>query len=423
VRRAAATLAVALLALPLASCSHGGGDSYVLQVDGVADVTAPGPVQHLTTGRHRLHVGQTVTVTRGSAVLGLPGDTSLELRAGRRDSTVQVDARPTLVDGDALAVAGGGDDLTVSAGGARFDLHDGAARIRRSAGVTIAVYRGEAGVESAGTRLASPVRALRQATISDSGVLPRRAVPLVYDREDPDHWDTRYLNDAIDLGTQLERRVRVLNARPAPPAVDAEYLQAVVPALRSASGFTGKLLSAASSSVGETIVGASIALGGRGDLADRWEHAFTFRQQGADWGLVALDQRARRASVLGVLNGVLDRVVTRVSPVSTGGRVGGGSSSSPAGGAVAPAGGSTSPTTTTPPPQDGGPAAPAVPTTPLSPLLPPITVPLLPTQPTSPVAPQPVQGLLDGILGTGGSSSGSVVGGVLDTVGGLLGGG
>jgi hypothetical protein len=138
---------------------------------------------------------------------------------------------------------------------------------------------------------------------------------------------------------------------------------------------------------------------------------------------VALDQRARRASVLGVLNGVLDRVVTRVSPVSTGGRVGGGSSSAPAGGAVAPAGGSTSPTTTTPPPQDGGPAAPAVPTTPLSPLLPPITVPLLPTQPTSPVAPQPVQGLLDGILGTGGSSSGSVVGGVLDTVGGLLGGG
>ena len=325
-KRVAAVLAVALVALSLAACGGGkDGDTYVLEVRGTAVVTAPGPARHLGSGRHHLEVGQTVTITRGSAVLGLPGDTSLELRSGRRDSTVKLGARPTLLDGDALAVAGSGDDLALSAGDATFELHDGAARVRRSAGVALAVYEGRADVAALG-RTAEPVEALHQVTVTDSGGLPQQAVPLVYDRARPDRWDTRYLNDAIDLGGQLERRVKVLNARPAPTTWDATYLQGIVPALQGAKGFEADLVTAGRS-VGETIVGASIALGGRGDLGARWKDAFRFRDEGADWGLVALDQRARRASVLRVVDGVLDRVVATISPVAVGRSEGSGTTS------------------------------------------------------------------------------------------------
>ncbi|MCU1485046.1 MAG: hypothetical protein JWN67_1792 [Actinomycetia bacterium] len=427
-RRVAALLAVGLVALLLTGCGPGkDSDTYVLEVQGAADVKAP-EVQHLGAGRHRLQVGQTVTVTGGSAVLGLPGDTSLELRRG---STVEVGPRPTLVDGDALAVAGSGDDLTVAAGDATFDLHDGAARVRRSAGVTFAVYQGGADVESLGRRRTA--KALRQVTVTDSGSL-QKAVPLVYDRADPDPWDTRYLNDAIDLGGQLDRRVRLLNTRPTPPAWDAGYLEGIVPALRSAKGFDAGLL-VAGRSVGETIVGASIALGGSGDLADRWQHAFAFREEGADWGLVALDQRARRASVLNVLNGVLDRVVASISPISTGGS--GGPSTTSTGGRAS--------TTTTTTPRRG--TTPTAPTAPATPILPPITVPILPssptpttpppttpTQPSSPpttpstpkptippvTVPPPVQGLLDGLLGNGGGQSTPGLGGLLNAISHLL---
>lgn len=432
-RRAGAAVAALLAALSLGSCRGGGdADRYVLQVRGTAQVGRGANPETLTTGRHRLRVGQTVTVTRGSAVLGLPGDTSLELRAGRRDSTVRVGPQPTLVDGDALVVAGTDDALALRAGGATVDVKGGAARLRRAAGVTVAVYQGEATVESLGRRLAAPLKALRQVTVSDTGAVPRRAVPLVYDRNDPDPWDTRYLNDAIDLGSQLERRVRVLNAREAPPAVDAAYLESVVPALRAAEGFRPDLVRA-SRSAGETIVGASIALGGSGRLASRWTKTFAFREAGADWGLVALDQRARRATVLGVLNGVIDRVVATISPAGVTGSV------TPTSGGVgrgAPRGS----TPTTAPPRGG--TNPLLPSAPSAPSLPPITVPLLPSPtpsptpspPSPPVVPdpapliRPVTGLLDDLLGggvgTGGSSPGnqptSVVGGVLDTVRGLL---
>jgi hypothetical protein len=416
VRRAAALLAVTLVAVLLAGCGDGpDGDTYVLDVHGAAVVTAPR--QALGSGKHRLKVDQTVTVTEGSAVLGLPGETSLELRAGKRNSTVKVAARPTLLDGDALAVAGSGDELELSAGGARFALHDGAARVRRSAGVTFAVYQGGASVESLGARRRS-VPALRQVTVSDSGAVPREAVPLVYDRADPDRWDVRYLNDAIDLGGQLERRVRVLNARPTNGGFGPADLRLVVPALRTAKGFASVRLTEGRS-VGETIVGASIALGGRGSLSDRWDAAFKLRDAGADWGLVALDQRARRASVLNVLNGVLDRVVASISPISTGGS--GSSSTTSTGGRAS--------TTTTTTPRRG--TTPTVPTAPATPILPPITVPILPssptpttpppttpTRPSSPprkpstpkptippvTVPPPVQGLLDGLLGSGGGN-------------------
>jgi hypothetical protein len=417
VKRAAALLAVALVALPLAGCGGGGdSDTYVLDVTGTAEVRSTGPVQHLGSGKHRLEVGWTVTVTRGSAVLGLPGDATLELRDGRRSSVVKVGPRPTLLDGDALAVASDGDDVQLSSGGASFAVHDGAARVRRAAGVTLAVYAGKADVESLGERMEA-VPALRQVTVSNSGALPSMAVPLVYDRAKPDRWDVRYLNGAIDLGGVLDRGVRVLNARSAPPDFGVAYLREVLPAMRTAKTVTDEDLTGGRS-VGETIVGASIALGGRGDVRARWKDAFDFRDAGADWGLVALDQQAKRASVLDVLNGVIDRVVSTASPlVGVGG--GGGAKASSSTSTTAGRKSSTTPTTSA----GRGTTSPTTPTLPTippltvpflpsspTPTVPPTTTPTTPTRPTSPTTtprvttprvtiPPPVKGLLDGLLG------------------------
>jgi hypothetical protein len=352
-----------------------------------------------------------------------------------------------LIDGDALAIAGHGDELTFESGGATVALRDGAARVRRSSGTTVAVYEGRADVAALGRRMDEPVRAFRQVTVADTGALPRRPVPLVFDRADPDRWDTLYLHDAIDLGGQLERQARAVTGQPAPATIDASYLKQIVPALRSARGFGPDLVKGTSRSVGETVVGASIALSGTGDLPARWSAAFDFRDQGADWGLVAADQQARRAGVLGILDGVLNRVTPVFAPVATGARP------NPSGSAPPPT--STGPSTTTPPTSGGPPTT--VPVTPARPAVPPVTVPLLPstpptttparpdkpgkpdkpdkpssppttpprTTPTIPpvTVPPPVQGLLDGLLGGGGSTPPSnVVGGLLDRLGGLLGG-
>jgi hypothetical protein len=354
-RAAAAALAFAAL-VPLTSCRGDDGPApYSLRVDGTAVVTGTKPVR-LTDGDHKLAIGDTVRVTRGSATLALPHDASLELRAGRSQSVVLVAAVPTLVDGDGLLVAGDG-TAGVKAGAARIELVEGAARLRRSTGVTLAVYQGRAVVEAIGQEVGAP--ALRQVAVSDTGALPVRAVPFVYDRSDPDPWDVRYLGDAIDLGSQLERRSRAITAQLARTSTDAEYVRAVVPPLRSVQGFDPALVDP-ERSVGETVVGASIALGGEGEFDQRWKNVFGLRQEGADWGLVALDQRASRSSVFGVLDSVLERVS---SPTVT---------SPPGGGrrptsTTTPGGGST--TTTTQP----GTTTTTPPTTP--PTLPPTTEP------------------------------------------------
>jgi hypothetical protein len=396
IRRAPIVLAVLAL-LPLASCGRDGAnrDAYVLTVRGAAEVTAPGRSAQLGPGRHKLALGQTVRITKGTAVLGLPGRASLELRAGATrgsadDSTVQVASTPTLVDGDALVVAP--KEVRLGAGGATFAVRAGAARLRRSSGVTVAVYTGTVGVVALGRTLPAPVTALRQVAIADTGALPRRAVPLVFDRRQPDPWDVRFLGDAIDLGEQLDRRSLALSGtlRPAAPP-DARFLTTVVPALRAASGFGDALLDPARA-VGETVVGASIALGGGGGFVSRWNAAFAFRSQGADWGLVAADQRARRQSLFGVLDGVLDSVPSGVVARLT-----------PSGPSRTTSTTSTTPPQSTPPTNPGGPTPPTIP------------------PPTVPPRPDPLGGLLGGLLGdSSGQGQPSLVQGVLGRVDGLL---
>jgi hypothetical protein len=313
------------------------------------------------------------------------------------DSTVRLASTSTLVDGDALVVAGGS-RIRLAAGGATLTVRHGTARVRRSSGVTVGVYAGKVEVAALGRTLPAPVSAFRQVAIADTGALPRRAVPLVYDRRRPDPWDLRYLGDAMDLGEQLERRSLALSStlRPSAPP-DARFLTSVVPALRSAPGFGDGLVDPARS-VGETVVGASIALGGAGRLVTRWNAAFAFRSQGADWGLVAADQRARRQALFGVLDGVLDTAASRRVAAGPGGTPG----TSP-----------TTPTTSPPPSPTPTTTPPSTPT----PLGPQPTVP----PPSPPVLPGPLGQLVDGLLGQpSGEGQSSLVGGALDAITGLV---
>ena len=299
----------ALCLLPVAACSDGDGgpDPYTLAVEGSVRVSGEND-RTLRSGEHKVAIGDRLRVTEGSAVLALPDRSSLELRTGRSEATVEVAATPTVVDGDALALAGS-KGLRVRAGAAVLRLTtDAAARLRRSSGLTVGVYRGAVEIDALGQQLETP--ALRQAAVSDTGALPVRPVPLVYDRTNPDPWDVRFLGDAIDLGSHLERRSRALTAQAETSEAAQSSLAEIVPPLGTTPGFSAALVDP-ERSLGETVVGASIVLAGDGAFETRWDQVFGLRQEGADWGLVAVDQRARRADVFGVLDGVFDRVAGR----------------------------------------------------------------------------------------------------------------
>jgi hypothetical protein len=307
VTRWTAAAVAALVLLPLASCTSADDSTapYTLELDGTARV-AGGALLH--DGEHALVVGDTLRLQAGSATLTLPGDATLELRAGPNGTVLEIGPVPTLVDGDALLLAGD-KGLRLRSGAASIELVDGAARVRRATGVDLAVYQGEATVESFGADLTTP--ALRQTAISDTGTLPLRPLPLVYDRASPDPWDVRFLGDAIEMGAELDRWSRAITVEAATrPDSDVALVRMVVPSL--GPDVLSPALVDPDRSLGETVVGASIALGGDGAFAERWDDALALRDEGADWGLVALDQRAERGRVLGLLDEALDRLTPTV---------------------------------------------------------------------------------------------------------------
>lgn len=360
-RRAAAGLAVIAVGATLASCARGHDDGRSVDVRGAALVTEGGERSRLGTGRHRVPTGAVLRVTSGTAMLDLVGDATAELRAataGAPDSSLRVADVPTLLLGEALVVSA--DRARLGAGDVVVTVEAGAARIRQLSSTTVGTYTGVARVDARGRPVR--VQALRQLTVAGSEV-PRRPSPLVYDQQSPDAWDSRYLGAAIDIGQQLDRRSAALTAQLIQPRPTATYLAGLLPALGRQPGFGDDLLPA--TAVGETLVGASIALGARPrNFVAGWRGVFDFRAEGARWGLVALDQRARRGEVVAGLDAVLGRVTlrfagpsasaTRTSPTTAPRRSGGGRTTP-----------STSPPTTQPP----GP----------TPTLPTLTVPRLST--------------------------------------------
>ena len=374
-RSLAVVVLLALLGAPACSRGGGGDDGFRLQLDGTATITSTSTEGDRTVeaGKHSLAAGDTVRMLDGDAVLGLPGDRSLWLRAGAGDgaaSIVKVADKPDIVDGDAVVMAGS-DGMHFTAGDVDVRLAEGAARVQRGLGVTVVVYRGSVEVRSAGRALAGGLPALRQVSVAATGLLPRQPVPLLYDAVQLDAWDQRFLGDAIDLGKFLDKEAKGFTTQIGPRAsVDAALLQRVLPPLADERSVPS-LLAGTVRSAGEALVGAAIVVeSGRGSFDERWDDVFSFREAGARWGLVALDQQVKRDALTGRLRDAVGRspLLFAAGPsLPTGG--------SPSGAAT--------PTTAQPPSAGGGPTTAAATAQPPSggggptTTIPPITIPPL----------------------------------------------
>lgn len=401
-RRRGLSVAGAALAILATACSRGipGQGPVVLSVDGVAIVTEAGGEPFEVRGERRVALGAVVEVREGTARAELPDDARVHLRAGRdglADGRVELGSVPELLAGALLAESTG--PVSVRAAGSSIDLLGGAVKVTRDLAVTAQVYEGAATLVSAGRAL--PIPALRQASLPSVGLVPDEPSPLALDPADP--WDVQFLGEAIDLNDRLDARARGFTASLAPgEGTTPGFFRVVLPALRAERGFTPALVEPARPA-GETLVGAVITAVADGSapasFGDRWREVFSFRDAGAGWGLVVLDQAAERAAVIDQLDQAVDRapIVTVGEPPSATRP----SSTSPGEG----------PTTTT----RGGPSTSAPTTSTSGPPPPPssTTTTLLPPLPD---IGGDDAGLLDGLLS---GSSGGLLGG--GGGGGLLG--
>ena len=391
-RRLAVVLVAVLVAVGPA-CSRGGDDDAALRIELDGKATVDG--ESLGPGTHRLDDGAVVELEEGTGLVSLPGSGTVEVRSGSR---LEVGGEPALLAGDALLA---GEGVTLTADGTTVDLASGAARVSRASGVAVGVYKGSAEVSSGGRSLPGGLPALRQVVVPDAGLLPRRAAPLTY-ADEPDPWDRRWLGPAIDLGAELDARsVGLTSARS-----DGEEVVATL--LGAAAGSSAQRVDGGDRSPGEAAVGAAIAATATGGtLEERLAAVFDFRDEGARWGLVALERGAERGPLLEALDGALDEaapVLFASAPIASGGSTGRtGTPSSPPpprpSPPASPAG--PAPTTTAPPPSttEPPPSSPPPPTVPPpAPTVPPVTLP--PPTPSSPLAPiDEIDEIIGGLLG------------------------
>ncbi len=365
-------------------------------------VEAPGgAAAKRIVGNGTFPAGTTVTVVSGTAGLELASGPRLEMRRG---SEVRLGRQPSLLRGDLLVSSTGDERLTVRAAGSEVSIR-GAARLSRDLAVSAASYRGQLRLSSAGRNL--DVRALRQGDIPSLGVVPSRPVPLDYDPDD--QWDRRFLGEAIELGEELEAKSEgFTSSLRANEGTTPGYFRLLVPALEAEPAFGPPLLTAGRPP-GETLVGATIAVSAsEGSFVGRWRNVFAFRDEGAPWGLVALDQKVDDSDALvQSLDAAIGRANLAFAPAAPAGGPSGGSgapSGAPGSGGGSPSGtgaiGGGTPATAPPPstPSTPTPGAPRVPPT----TVPPVTVPPPLAPPPPPDDPQPVsplQPVVDSITG------------------------
>jgi hypothetical protein len=233
------------------------------------------------TGDRRIHDGDRVKVVAGEARIATASGVVYELR----ETDFRLAPAPTLAMGE-LLVQSPRREVRVRAAGSEV-LVRGTARLARSLALTAGVYEGRAVLRSGGRDFTLP--ALRQAAVPAIGVLPTAAAPVAYD--DGDAWDRRFLGAAMAFGRELEARSRAFTPNvPRGEGRTPGFYRLLLPELERESGFTASMLTP-SRPPGETLVGATLAVSGEsGAFAERWRRVFGFRDEGAPWGLVALDQ-------------------------------------------------------------------------------------------------------------------------------------
>ena len=408
-RPAARRVLIALVALLLivgvvAAINHqesGPPGDARLRTDGIASLTRSGLPPKTVSGTVTLLAGDVVEAVKGTITIDLPDGAQLEGRAGTGDAEgtkvrIAASGQPgELMVGELLVTAERGVD--VEAGGNHVRLEPGAdgpaaARMSRSLAVAAGVYRGTVTVDSAGQRRSVP--ALRAIDVAVVGRPPAEATPIKLSSEDP--WDRRYLGAAIDLGLLLDklsdgytRTLRRTDAR------TVGFYRSLLPALAAEDAFTQALVPPTRDQ-GEVLVGGAIAaLGRKAPFAERWENVFDFRDDGAGWGLIALDQGVSQDPLLADLDKAVNGTGFEFAQPA-GSRSGGTPTTAPPA-TTPPQGGQSGPGTTRAPTTSPPPTSSPTPTT--QPLLPPPTAPVpVPTIPTPTVPPTgapPVDDLVD----------------------------
>jgi hypothetical protein len=337
--RAARALGVVLLvSVGLAGCRHSSSPTAArLTVAGQAEVTRPGEEQREVTTASNLRVGDRVQLRQGTGSIRLTNGRTLELRLGSDvellASAKASPAKPVVMGGDVL-VTSGDQPFGVATPGADVNVA-GTARISRGVALLVATYQGSAVLASGGNTINIP--ALRQAAMPPAGAFPSHPSPL--EPSASDSWDQRFLSDAIELGNQLAARSQGFTAQLGPnEGRTGVYFRGLFPGLATEPAFDPSLVSA-TRPPGETLVGAAIVLQAtRGSFADRWAAVFGFHDQGAPWGLVALDQGVSRVPLLQAV----EDAIARAPATFAQGPSGGGTTSLPS------TPGSSSPATTAP---------------------------------------------------------------------------
>lgn len=311
-RRLLAVLALGAVAVA-AGCSSGGGDSTGrLTAEGQTEVAGAGGDWRPITGSVRLKSDDQARVVDGMAKITLGDDRQVSLRKGTHVKVTKMAgvsaARPSLVAGDLLVEAPHG-PLVVNAGDSDIEV-SGVARISRGLTVVVGTYSGKSTVTSAGRQLVVP--ALHQANVPAVGLLPSRPSPLAYAAGDP--WDERFLGDAIQLGDELAARSRGFTAQIRPgEEVNGGFYRQLIPALAEQPDFDSTF-AVTGRTPGESLVGLAITAEGKNGLFnERLQRVLAFHDEGAAWGIVALDQGVTRVRILALVDQALGRGPTLVA--------------------------------------------------------------------------------------------------------------
>ena len=384
---AAAVLAGALALVPAVRDDGPGPGEADVTVDGSAMVgRAGGERRSITDDAVRLRPGDSLEITGGTAHFDLARDVSFEGRAGatvggRSGTTVRMARVPELVAGRLLVVAPQATRIEAAGTTVRVSQvgdDTGAVRLDRRLGLSVGSYRGQVVLESAGRR--GEVLPLHRAEVASPGDFGRRDLPVRYSPSDD--WDRRFLGDALFVDRQLQPLLQGLAASDAADLTSAAGLRTAVPGLASVATLRPLLAEVASG--GEALVLAVVTEQGPGaSFRKQWQAAAGFRDDGAEWGLVALDQRVDPSELLDGVRAAVDRIgldfdpgpepddgvapdagagpgdtptaapaATRPSPTAPDAPAPAAATSAAPTGAAAP--GTPAPTPTTPPPGGGG---------------------------------------------------------------------
>jgi hypothetical protein len=344
------------------------GVAMVVHLDGSSEELASGDV---------VRAGEEVRVEAGNVALELADGGVLEGRAGTgddADTRIVVDATPELVAGELLMVGDPG--LAVDAAGTIVyaAAANSAARVERELAVTAKAYRGALEIDSAGQDRSVP--ALRQLGIASLGRPPTSPSPIDLLASDP--WDRRFLGEAIDVGGRLDSLSAAFTAEHQRPMTETD-IGVLLPALASEPELASWLRDDVRLA-GEVLVGAAMVT-----LGASWDDTFAFRDDGAGWGVVALDRGLDPANVFDAVQDALgrdDEVPDVALPTPTTSPTTPTTTSSGTGG----------PATTAPPATSPPTSAPTTPTTApplIPPTTPPFTPPTLPPNLPPPLPPPP----------------------------------